>query len=350
MLEKILKSLSYKEVILFGVGSGLKNALSCLNELDTKVAFLSDNNVTLHNTKIKNIEVINPDKLKMMKLPILIISMYSYDISKQLQSLNVQNFYDFSFSFDLERWKNHFDNHLIKKNEQNIQKLKMILKDDYSKDVFSGLINYRKTLNPTYIQQAKFPDYFHPLVQPASGDTIIDAGAWHGDSCVDFAERLSNKCKIYAFEPEKNNFNELIKTIKEKSISNIVHPMPYGLWDKKTTFSFNVSTEHTMQFRIDESANSEIKINVISLDEFAQKNSILKIDFIKMDIEGTEYQALIGAKKILLEQKPKLAICIYHKFDDLWSIPLLIKKLNPDYKLYIGHHSQHLFDTVIYAI
>ena len=69
-----------------------------------------------------------------------------------------------------------------------------------------------------------------------------------------------------------------------------------------------------------------------------------------MDIEGSELKALLGAKELLEKQKPKLAICIYHLYNDLWEIPLLIKNINPSYKLYMGHHSQNLFETVIYAI
>ena len=71
--------------------------------------------------------------------------------------------------------------------------------------------------------------------------------------------------------------------------------------------------------------------------------------FLKMDIEGAECAALHGAKNILRDLKPKLAISAYHKEADLWELPQLIKSLNPDYKLYFSHHSPISWESVVYA-
>lgn len=97
---------------------------------------------------------------------------------------------------------------------------------------------------------------------------------------------------------------------------------------------------------IDKSGNTEIE--VVRLDDFIPSDE--KITFIKMDIEGAEIDALNGCKNILQKYKPKLAICIYHKPDDLWEIPLLIKRLVPDYKIYVRHYSNYLWETVCYAV
>jgi len=87
-------------------------------------------------------------------------------------------------------------------------------------------------------------------------------------------------------------------------------------------------------------------LQVVSLDE-----CILEpVTFIKMDIEGAEYEALEGAKHILKKDKPKLAVCLYHKKDDMWRIPYLIKSLVPEYRLYIRHYSNYEGETVLYAI
>ena len=75
-----------------------------------------------------------------------------------------------------------------------------------------------------------------------------------------------------------------------------------------------------------------------------------KITMIKMDIEGSELEALKGAKKTIQRDKPKLAICIYHKPEDMADIPLYIKELVPEYKLYIRHHSNFATETVLYAV
>ena len=76
-----------------------------------------------------------------------------------------------------------------------------------------------------------------------------------------------------------------------------------------------------------------------------------KVSFIKMDIEGSELEALKGAQTIIKEQRPKMAICVYHKIEDLWKIPLFLHKINPEYKIYIRHHAKFwVSETVCYAI
>lgn len=74
-----------------------------------------------------------------------------------------------------------------------------------------------------------------------------------------------------------------------------------------------------------------------------------KVTFIKMDIEGSEIPALNGAKNIILRDKPKLAICIYHKPDDLWKIPLMLKDWVPEYRMHLRHYGRRYYGTVLYA-
>ena len=96
-----------------------------------------------------------------------------------------------------------------------------------------------------------------------------------------------------------------------------------------------------------EKISSKYKIKLITLDDYLYNR---KPTFIKFDIEGSETEAILGMKKIMRDFKPKLAICVYHKPSDLWKIPLLIKKINPRYKIFIRHYTQTQHDTVCYAI
>ena len=75
-----------------------------------------------------------------------------------------------------------------------------------------------------------------------------------------------------------------------------------------------------------------------------------RVVHIKMDIEGAEKRALRGAVEIIRRDKPMLAICVYHKNDDLLEIPKLIKEIVPDYKFYLRHHNVAGTETVLYAI
>ena len=91
-----------------------------------------------------------------------------------------------------------------------------------------------------------------------------------------------------------------------------------------------------------------IKIEVCSIDNVIDD----KVTFIKMDIEGSELEALKGAEKTVRSHKPKLAICLYHKIEDFWEIPLYINEIVPEYKLYAAHHhpDPDCYSTVLYAL
>ena len=93
--------------------------------------------------------------------------------------------------------------------------------------------------------------------------------------------------------------------------------------------------------------SGNMKGNVVRLDD-AICNA--RISFLKMDIEGAEPQALEGARQTILAQKPKLAICVYHHIKDLWEIPLFIKSLVLEYRIFLRHHTTLDYETVCYAL
>ena len=348
----IIKKNDTDKVIIFGTGGNLLLSLKFLKKNNLDVAYLSDNNVELHNTLVNNIKVISPEEIKNYDFPVLIISMYASDIAKQLKDLKIKEYYDFSYVFDYDRWKEHFNIKLLEENVQKINEVLDLLEDEESKMVFNSLIKYRQTSNPIYIKKANYIDYFHPLVSPKENDLIIDGGAWQGDSCIEFNNRLNNNCKIYSFEPDFKNYSILVQNTK---LYDNVIAIKFGLFDRKKTLYFQESEFVAgLGHRVVDYETS-VKIEVVDLDTISKtwidnEGNEEIIDFIKMDIEGSEVKAILGAERILKNQKPKLAICIYHLYDDLWEIPLLIRKINSSYKFYMGHHAQNFAETVIYAI
>jgi len=135
----------------------------------------------------------------------------------------------------------------------------------------------------------------------------------------------------------KNNL--LVYNGREGSIEFV----PMGLWNRRDKLTF--SSTGTIASRLSEYGN--IKIDVTSIDELLNGELVT---FIKMDIEGAEIEALKGAVKTIQKYKPKLAVCVYHKVGDFIDIPLLIKEINPEYKLYLRHYSTGRTDTVCYAV
>jgi hypothetical protein len=88
----------------------------------------------------------------------------------------------------------------------------------------------------------------------------------------------------------------------------------------------------------------------VTIDDFCRHERLARVDLIKMDIEGSEAAALEGAGETIERWRPKLAICLYHRPSDLWTIPNDVRRRYPFYRLFLGHYSLHLEETVLYAI
>ena len=117
----------------------------------------------------------------------------------------------------------------------------------------------------------------------------------------------------------------------------------YGVWSSSDILRFNARGDSASYI----AENGQTEIPVKSLDDVIWKDSPT---FIKMDIEGAEIEALRGSRRIIEEFRPKLAICIYHRPEDLFEIPLLIRKMRKDYRLLVRQYSNSRFETVCYAI
>ena len=118
-----------------------------------------------------------------------------------------------------------------------------------------------------------------------------------------------------------------------------------GAWDKNITLCFQADYEHGASRIIEDVNSDKTYIDVVRIDNLIKEN----ITYIKMDIEGAELNAIKGAERIIKENKPTLAICVYHKNEDLLNIASAIKALVPEYKLYLRHHNVSGTETVLYA-
>lgn len=183
------------------------------------------------------------------------------------------------------------------------------------------------------------PDIFGP----AENEVFVDGGAYTGDTILSLIKAFGkgkDYCKkIYAWEPDPVNCEKLRRHCKKYKNIEI---LPYGLWSEKTVLAFSDGDESTSRI----SAEGSKSLSVDTIDNLCANE---KVTFIKMDIEGSEIEALRGAEQVIRRDKPRLAICIYHKPEHFYEIPFLIREMVPEYKLYIRHHRPTFNETVLYA-
>lgn len=231
--------------------------------------------------------------------------------------------------------------------KRELQQVETLLQDDESIKTYHQLLQFRKTrrrkyLKGTYCDHQYFQKDFMKL---NTQEAFVGCGGFNGDTANQFAAYTNYKYKhIHIFEPDCNMITELTNNTKHLSDVTIYH---YAVWSKKMML-FIDGKGGPSTCKVCSKEESTGKIEAITIDEvFADK----EITFLQMDIEGSEMEALKGAEKTIRHQHPLLAICMYHKPDDFYQIPLFIHEVFEGYTFFIRHHCKNRgSETVCYAV
>ncbi|RDY24510.1 FkbM family methyltransferase [Romboutsia maritimum] len=337
--------LKNKNVVLFGVGVYGQMVEQYLKEQDIEIAFYCDNNKDKQGTYINNIKVISPNEiLKVDNYVVFVTARHCVkEILNQLKSMNIQAI--------------SFDNFIVNSRYEEFEYVyNDILGDEKSKEVYISILKSMLTGDSKYCEKIMEGSSFYalPNFTNTGNDIFVDAGAYVGDTVEQFIwNNIGQFKKIYAFEPGEKQFMamqyRLSRLLKEWAIpENKIQCIKAGL---------GIKTEEKLYFENNDallcnnfsgiSAEGKAKKSMIySLDEYLNGD---RVTFIKSDIEGFEMELLKGSEKTLKSYKPKLAISVYHKPDDLIEITKYLKTIVPEYKMALRHHAPTLVDTVLYC-
>ena len=237
---------------------------------------------------------------------------------------------------------NIFDKAFVEKYFPLISKADDIFFDVYSKEIYRNLLLFQYTGELKYLFKAETPkdEAFNNILKLNDNEFFADLGACKGDTVEEFLSYVNDYEKIIAFEPNVKNFEKLkiyCTDIKNTEIWNL------AVHSKEDVLYFNKKSG-----RSSAEASEGVPIKANSLDNILQGR---KATYVKMDVEGCEANAIEGSIDTLKNYKPKLNLAVYHRSEDIFVIPLLIKAINPDYKIYLRHHPYipH-WDTNIYCM
>lgn len=174
-------------------------------------------------------------------------------------------------------------------------------------------------------------------------EVFIDCGAFDGDTIRLFLNKADGKFqKIVAFEPDPEKFNQLQQSITQypQAVQNAITVYPTATGADKGVVRFSVQANGASFV-----GAGDVEVKVVTLDDVLQEAS-----YIKMDIEGAELDTIHGARKLISEQNPMLAVSVYHLQNHIWKIPLAIHAINPNYKFFVRPHLREVWDLVCYAV
>lgn len=330
-----------KGIVLFGAG---QNGIWCLDYLlqnHYKVKYFIDNSINLQGTFIKGIPVINYDDFTKIdvNLPVLITAKHA-----ALQILELMSKYPLKMTFDSWFYIKHYEDY---------EKLVNLFYDEKSKLVLNNLINTMQSGNEQYCAEIAEPNqYFSvPNFFNTGNEVFVNLGAFVGDTIEEFINAMHGGFKhIYAFEIGKKQYkacNKRIKRlIKEWALDKKTITIEYmGIGNTEGSLHIKES-DRLLSTSIEKTENKGTLIKMISLDKYFKD---IPFSFLAVDIEGSEMDMLLGAKEILKKYKPKIALSVYHRPDDLIKCANFLYEINPSYKFSLRHHSSLMMDTTLYC-
>ena len=265
---------------------------------------------------------------------------------------NMMNFFNqflYWGSMDIEH--NNFEEielkvHELKEHVDDFEELYINLEDYRSKKLLYAILNnwvhYDFNTLSEVIEKC-YGDYFDlDLIPTCNEEVFVDLGAYTGDSTISFLRNYEDSYKkIYAYEITPETYQILVSNLKD--YPNVVCYLK-GVGDTRSSLSVVNSSADASANTVFVSDNGTIPM--VTLDEDIGE----KLTMIKADIEGFEQEALLGAINHIKNDHPKLLISVYHKNEDLWKIPKMIKEIDPTYKFYLRYHGGNVYPTEITLI
>lgn len=343
-------------VLIFGAGVGGAALFKILknNNLENKVLAFADNNPLKigKNYCDNNLIIVAPEEIKKYGEDCsVIIASSAYDkIKDQLigYGLMEKNIYLFNFAFmDFE----YTDGSFIQDHLDDFNRAYQKMADEKSKRIFVNILNYRITKEQKVLEElSKDVDdenyqYFDKeLFSFETNEVFLDVGAYIGDTYKAFSEFYDCWDEYIGFEADEKVYMELKDTISnfgekgKRSLYNL------AAWDKKEKLHFSMNPGSSA---ISPNDKGTFEVQAERVDDVIGK----AVSFVKMDIEGAEYNALCGMRNLIQKNRPVIAVCVYHRRDDFYRLTDLIEEMVPnEYTYFFRQYRYTPTETVCYAV
>jgi FkbM family methyltransferase len=187
-------------------------------------------------------------------------------------------------------------------------------------------------------------------VAPERGDHVVDGGAGWGDTALWFADAVGPEGRVVCAEVDSVNRSMIDANLAVNAeLRGRIAVEPLALWSatgERLDYAVaGPSSSVVEQWRSAEHA----QVETVTVDDLVERSGLGRLDFLKLDVEGAELDALRGAEATLRRDRPKLAVAAYHSDADLIQLPAFLEGLGLGYELYLDHFTPGREETILYA-
>jgi FkbM family methyltransferase len=225
-----------------------------------------------------------------------------------------------------------FDLDFFSAHRGEIERVYELLADDESKKIYENVISYKLTGDISYLEDAVSDkdEVYRGLLRSDEIRSYADLGAYNGDTVRELSAYAPHLERAIALEPDRRTFKKLL-AYAEGEDRFLVTPVNAAAWSEDATLNFDASGNRNSNVG---GAGKTVEVAATALDNVVEG----KIDYIKYDVEGSEREAIEGSEKTINECSPTLLVSLYHRSEDAFALPLLIKEKFPQYKLYLRRY------------
>jgi FkbM family methyltransferase len=236
----------------------------------------------------------------------------------------------------------------VLKKAPDIRRAFQLFADEESRRQFVAHLRFRLQLDHEALPACVPDNYFPPGVLPVLPPDVVfvDCGAYDGDSVRAFlAHQQGRFDRIYAFEPDARNCERLRSYVASLGAdAERIHVLNVGAGQRREKLRFDPAGNMSSSF----SASGAVEVDVLPIDEVVEANGVPV--YLKFDVEGAEWEALKGCRRLLERARPLMAISVYHRPDDLWQLPLYIESLGLGYYSFLRTQGEDGADVIAYFL
>lgn len=220
-----------------------------------------------------------------------------------------------------------------------------LLEDSESKELFKKLLSFRLTKNidllDGFSNRERF-QYFEDMLEfETNPKNFLDIGGFDGFTTEEFIRLYPDFGEVVVLEPEEKNNQICSDKFSDNSKVRVVKS---GAGSTKQQIRFSSAGSASKV-----TADGDLVVEIDTVDNLVDELNFIP-GYIKMDIEGFELEALSGSVHAIKNLKPNLAISVYHNPDHFWQIPEMIMGWNPEYRVFLRHYTESIYETIMYFI
>ncbi len=334
-----------RPVILYGTGNGADKILDELERIGVKVqdVMVSDDfarGQVFRDFRVKNLFTLE----QIYQDPVILIAFGSQrpEVMENIFSLAEKHTV---LCADVPVYgDNIFNTAFYVQYAAEIQKAYDCFEDSFSRKTFENIIRFRLSGELSCLQEvyADKEKVFREILCLGTQESYLDLGAYRGDTIDEFLHFTGGKYReIVALEPDNKTYGKLIQHTARMQNTRC---FCMGIWSENTDLCFDGSLGRGSSVRKD----GKSAVPVTTIDTLFRKRPLT---YLKIDAEGAEAEALAGGETVIRRDKPRMNMALYHRSEDIFRLPLMLKSIRPDYRLYIRQHP-HIpaWDLNLYAI